>query len=224
MWELISQETIETHINRKKCDWIGHTLTTTQKINHKAGFNMEPQGKRKRQRPIITWRRIAEHAENAEGLSWQQVERKAQDLRGWRGFINGLCSILNLKSWVSKSLGIVDGVSWVTIRILRNIEKVSGVIKVPRMGRPVAQLVEQVPHIQKLCPRCSGNRVDFTCGPLLHVIPSLSFPCFLSTLQVSYQRNKGRKSPKYKSPKDIIGMYRVVPCECFRIFEAVSSV
>ncbi len=41
-------------------------------------------------------------------------------------------------------------------------------------GRPVAQSVEQVPHIQRLCPCCSGPRFDSTCGPLLHVIPPLS--------------------------------------------------
>ncbi len=45
-------------------------------------------------------------------------------------------------------------------------------------GRPVAQSVEQAPHIQGLCPRRSRPGFNSTCGPLLHVIPSLS-PLFL---------------------------------------------
>ncbi len=40
-------------------------------------------------------------------------------------------------------------------------------------GRPVVQLVKQVPHIQRLCPCHSGHGFDSTCGTLLHVIPSL---------------------------------------------------
>ncbi len=49
---------------------------------------------------------------------------------------------------------------------------------------PVALLAEQAPHIQRLCPRCSGHGFSSACGPLLHVIPSLSplFPVHSSAL------------------------------------------
>ncbi len=51
-------------------------------------------------------------------------------------------------------------------------------------GRPVVQLVEQVPRIQRLCPHRSRPRFDSTHGPLLHVIPPLSplFPVHSSAV------------------------------------------
>ncbi len=51
-------------------------------------------------------------------------------------------------------------------------------------GRPVAQLVERAPHIQRLCPRAADlgsiSPVALCCMSF-----PLSLPCFLSTLQLS---------------------------------------
>ncbi len=52
----------------------------------------------------------------------------------------------------------------------------------------VAQLVEQAPHEQRLCPCCSGPRFDSTLWPLMHIIPSLSLSQIsFSNLQLSCQ-------------------------------------
>ena len=97
LWELTKQETIETQIRRRKWKWIGHTLRRQKSITKQA-LTWNPQGKRKRGRPRTTWRRTTEQEMKKEGLSWPQLERRAQDRRGWRGFVDGLCSFGNLKA------------------------------------------------------------------------------------------------------------------------------
>ncbi len=51
-------------------------------------------------------------------------------------------------------------------------------------GHPVAQVVKQAPHIQRLRPHRSGHKFDSACGPVLHVIPPLSllFPVYSSAV------------------------------------------
>ncbi len=52
------------------------------------------------------------------------------------------------------------------------------------MGRPVAQSVEQAPHIQRLCP-CAADLGSIPPVALCCMSFCLSFPCFLSTPQLS---------------------------------------
>ena len=63
-----------------------HTQKKKQ-INCKAGPNMEPTRQEKEGRSRATWRRTTEQEMKTKGLTWQQLDRKAQDRRGWRGFI-----------------------------------------------------------------------------------------------------------------------------------------
>ncbi len=65
-----------------------------------------------------------------------------------------------------------------------------------KQGRPVAQVVEQAPHVQKLCPHCSDHRFDSTCEPLLRVIPPLSplFPVYSSAVLSKKQRHQKPKN------------------------------
>ena len=53
---------------------------------------------RSRGRPKNTWRRSTEQDVKKKGLTWKQLERMAQDRRGWKRFINGLCSERNTKA------------------------------------------------------------------------------------------------------------------------------
>ena len=92
LWDLTKQDKIEIQIRRRKWNWIGHTLRRHNKSITKHALTWNPQGKRKRGRPRATWRRTTEQEMNAQRLSWQQLERRAQDRRGWRSFIDGLCS------------------------------------------------------------------------------------------------------------------------------------
>ncbi len=66
--------------------------------------------------------------------------------------------------------------------------------KIKYCGCPVAQSVEQAPHIQRLCPCCSGPGFDSTCGPLLHVIPPLC-PLFPVHSQKAQKNIKSISSP-----------------------------
>ena len=95
LWELTKQETIETQIRKWK--WLGHTLRRQKSITKQA-LTWNPQGRRKRGRPRTSWRRTTELEMKKEGLSWQQLERRAQDRKGWRDFVDGLCSYGNLKA------------------------------------------------------------------------------------------------------------------------------
>ncbi len=61
------------------------------------------------------------------------------------------------------------------------------------MGCPVAQSVEQAPHVHSLCP-CAADLGSIPPVALCCMSFPLSLPCFLSTLQLSCI--KGHKSPK----------------------------
>ncbi len=80
--------------------------------------------------------------------------------------------------------------------------------KANKTGRLVAQLAEQAPRIQRLCPHRSCHRFDSTCGPLLHVIPP-SLPCFLFSCPI--QEIKVQKAPQKSlkpPPKKPIGQQK----------------
>ena len=47
---------------------------------------------------INTWRRSTELDVKKKGLTWKQLERIAQDRRGWKLFINVLYSERNIKA------------------------------------------------------------------------------------------------------------------------------
>ena len=91
LWELTKQYPIEMQIRRRKWKWIGHTLRRKKSIT-KQVLTWNPQGRRKRGRPRTTWRRTTEQEMKKEGLTWQHLERRAQDRRGWKSFVDGLCS------------------------------------------------------------------------------------------------------------------------------------
>ena len=72
-------------------------------------------------------------------------------------------------------------------------------IKTSHLGRRFAQLVEQVSHVQRLCPRCSRPGFDSRPGSLCCV----SFPLSLTLFPVqlfSFPINKAKR-PKKKKEK-----------------------
>ena len=64
---------------------------------HTKRAMVDTQGKRKRGRPKTTWRRSIEAEAKVAGLTWGQLERKAQDRGGggWRTPVDDLCSVRN---------------------------------------------------------------------------------------------------------------------------------
>ena len=91
LWERTNQQPIEHEIKRKRWRWLGHTLRKPAENITRTALKWNPQGKRKRGRPRNTWRRDLEADFRGLGLSWNELERAAQDRPGWRGLVDGLC-------------------------------------------------------------------------------------------------------------------------------------
>ena len=98
LWECTKQETVDIQLLRRKWSWNGNTLRRNTTAITKQALTWNPQGKRGRGRPKNTWRRSTEQEFKKKGLTWKQLERMAQDRRGWKQFINGLCSERNTKA------------------------------------------------------------------------------------------------------------------------------
>jgi len=93
--ELLStskQEPIVTTIKSRRWRWVGHTLRREQDNITKTALRWTPEGKRKRGRPKTTWRRTLEAEAQAEGKSWRDLERLAQDRHKWSDFVVALCA------------------------------------------------------------------------------------------------------------------------------------
>ena len=95
LWRITAQEPIEQQIKRSKWRWLGHTLRKPADNVTRRGLRWTPQGKRKRGRPKTTWRRSIEAEAKVAGLTWGQLEQKAQDRGGWRTLVDDLCSVRN---------------------------------------------------------------------------------------------------------------------------------
>ena len=79
-----SNKPAEDEIFQRRWRWIGHTLRKPMTWN--------PQGRRKRGRPRITWRHVLETETKTMGNTWGQLVRQAQDRDAWRALVGGLCS------------------------------------------------------------------------------------------------------------------------------------
>ena len=95
LWRITAQEPIVQQIKRSKWRWLGHTLRKPADNVTRRGLRWTPQGKRKRGRPKTTWRRSIEAEAKVAGLTWGQLEQKAQDRGGWRTLVDDLCSVRN---------------------------------------------------------------------------------------------------------------------------------
>ena len=82
LWRSTVQEPIVQQIKRRKWRWLGHTLRKSADNVTRRGLRWTPQGKRKRGRPKTTWRRSTEAEAKVAGLTWSQLEQKAQDSGG----------------------------------------------------------------------------------------------------------------------------------------------
>ena len=92
LWQKTAQQPVEEVIKRRRWGWIGHTLRKPNTCITRQALRWNPQGTRKRGRPKNTWRRDLEADITQSGLTWKQLERKAQDRNIWRTVVDGLCS------------------------------------------------------------------------------------------------------------------------------------
>ena len=88
--EQCGQMSIGTIIMRRRWRWIGHTIRRESGAITKVALHWTPEGKRKRGRPKITWRRTVEAELKDLGHSWATVTKLATDRQKWRAFVAAL--------------------------------------------------------------------------------------------------------------------------------------
>ena len=84
------QENIETTIARRRWRWIGLLLRKAQGSIPRVAVEWKPEGRRKRGRPRMTWRRTVEAEATAMGHSWGTLRTLAQDRLRWNEFVASL--------------------------------------------------------------------------------------------------------------------------------------
>ena len=91
LWKRTSQRSIITTIRERKWRWVGHTLRRQQSNIAKQALDWNPQGKRKRGRPTLTWRRTLEAELRSTRMTWGEAKKAAQDRARWRAVVKALC-------------------------------------------------------------------------------------------------------------------------------------
>ncbi|XP_078580636.1 uncharacterized protein LOC144864435 [Branchiostoma floridae x Branchiostoma japonicum] len=90
--EKTGQEPVEVTIRRRKWRWIGHTLRKPPPSITRAVLEWNPQGKRRRGRPRLSWRRgVMKDLQHAK-TSWHEAKTTAKDRGRWRHLTEALCS------------------------------------------------------------------------------------------------------------------------------------
>ena len=79
LWERTGQKTIGEEILRRKWRWIGHTLRKGDNNIAKEALEWNPQGIRKRGRPVNTWRRSVLSEAKDFGKTWNQLKLEAKN-------------------------------------------------------------------------------------------------------------------------------------------------
>jgi len=86
------QERIEVTIQRRKWQWIGHTLRKpATNITH-LSLEWNPQGVRRKGRLKKSWRRTIQQEYEDLGMSWDEVKRTAKNRVRWKAVVEALCS------------------------------------------------------------------------------------------------------------------------------------
>ena len=68
-----------TILLKRRWKWIGHVIRKDNASHTKTALHWTPEGKRKRGRPKITWRRTVEGELKSLGHTWGTVGRMAKD-------------------------------------------------------------------------------------------------------------------------------------------------
>ena len=91
LWRVTKQKPIEVQIERRKWNWIGHTLHKETGAIEKTALDWNPQGYRRRGRLKRMWRRAIEDEISAR-KSWNEVKGIAGDRNAWKLVMDALCS------------------------------------------------------------------------------------------------------------------------------------
>ena len=84
LWRRTNQRPVRDTIQTRKWNWIGHTLRRGPNNITRQALDWKPEGKRKRGRPVTTWRRTLDRELKTIKLFWGEAKRAAQDQTLWR--------------------------------------------------------------------------------------------------------------------------------------------
>ena len=90
--KLTRQEDISITLVRRRWQWIGHILRGNTHGIARVAVHLSPEGKRKRGRPKITWRRTVESELKLLNLNWGEAAKLAKDRYRWRELVSALCA------------------------------------------------------------------------------------------------------------------------------------
>ena len=82
-------EPMATILMRRRWRWIGH-VTRQEASIAKTAMHWTPEGKQKRGRPKITWRRTIEKEIQEMGKTWEGIKFMARDRQMWREHVAAL--------------------------------------------------------------------------------------------------------------------------------------
>ena len=88
-FERCGTEPMATILMRRRWRWIGH-VTRQEASIAKTALQWTPEGKRKRGRPKITWRRTVEKEIKEMGKTWGVIQLMTRDRHMWREYIAAL--------------------------------------------------------------------------------------------------------------------------------------
>ena len=83
---------ITEEVKKRRWKWLGHLLRMDRNRHPHAALRWAPPGKRRRGRPLGTWRRTIESEMREAGKTWNELTWLAQDRDAWRSFVGALCS------------------------------------------------------------------------------------------------------------------------------------
>ena len=84
------QQDMEDIITRRRWNWIGHVLRREPDSIIRTALHWTPEGKRKKGRPRMTWRRTVEKEIKDLKMTWGSLTRLAQDRQKWKSFVAAL--------------------------------------------------------------------------------------------------------------------------------------
>ncbi|KMQ81610.1 endonuclease-reverse transcriptase [Lasius niger] len=84
---------IENEIKLRRWRLTGHFLRMDQSEIPLTALTWSPEGRRKRGRPRLTWRRMMESERDEAGWSsWAEARAAARDRRAWSKRLRALCA------------------------------------------------------------------------------------------------------------------------------------
>ena len=85
-----NQDSMGTIIMRRRWKWIGHVMRREQDNISRTAPHWTPEGRRRRGRTKITWRRIEEAELKTLHHTWGTIQRLARDRQEWLNFVAAL--------------------------------------------------------------------------------------------------------------------------------------